>query len=279
MTDALPGMSAVEALIRRDRLIMTSGLFTLAVLAWAWLFVGAGTGMDIRMMSRPEIFPGGEDGRMMLPAAPWSAATWLVVTGMWWVMMVAMMTPSIAPMVLLHARVSRHAQTKGQMTAGAVPSGVFLGGYLLVWLAFSLVATALQFAAEQIGLLSQTMMWSVNVWLTAGLLVAAGLYQLSPVKRVCLEHCRSPVEFLSRHWRAGRAGAFRMGVEHGAYCLGCCWTLMTLLFVGGIMNVYWIAGLAIVVLLEKLLPGGDRLALGLGLTFIATGTWLAFNAV
>lgn len=278
MAEATPQTSAVELIIRRDRLVMLTGLVALAMLAWAWLLVGAGTGMNIWMMSRPAIFPGGEAG-MTMPAAAWSPATWFVIVGMWWIMMIAMMIPSVAPMVLLHARVSRHAQSRGQIAAGAVPSGFFLGGYLLVWLAFSLVATTLQFACEQLGLLSQPMMWSVSVWLTAALLVAAGLYQLSPFKQVCLEHCRSPAEFLSRHWQKGRAGAFRMGVEHGAYCLGCCWALMALLFVGGIMNVYWIAGLAIVVLLEKLLPRGDRFALAFGLMFVAAGTWIAIRAV
>ncbi|UIJ73437.1 DUF2182 domain-containing protein [Aurantimonas sp. HBX-1] len=278
MAEATPQTSAVELIIRRDRLVMLTGLVTLAMLAWAWLLVGAGTGMDIWTMSRPAIFPGGEAG-MTMPAVAWSPATWFVIVGMWWIMMIAMMIPSVAPMVLLHARVSRHAQSRGQIAAGAIPSGFFLGGYLLVWLAFSLVATILQFACERLGLLSQPMMWSVSVWLTAALLVAAGLYQLSPFKQVCLDHCRSPAEFLSRHWQKGRAGAFHMGVKHGAYCLGCCWALMALLFVGGIMNVYWIAGLAIVVLLEKLLPRGDRFALAFGLMFVAAGTWIAIRAV
>ena len=278
MAEAAPLNSSLEMLIRRDRLIMLTGIVALVMLAWAWLLVGAGTGMSIWMMSRPAIFPGNEAGSAM-PAASWSVATWIIVAGMWWIMMIAMMIPSVTPMVLLHARVSRHAQSKGQIAAGAIPSGVFLGGYLVVWLAFSLFATTLQFACEQLGVLSQPMMWSVNVWMTAALLVAAGLYQISPFKRVCLEHCRAPAEFLSRHWRKGRAGAFLMGVEHGAYCLGCCWTLMALLFVGGIMNIYWIAGLAIIVLLEKIMPRGDRLARVLGSMFVLAGAWIAIGAI
>ena len=278
MAEAALLNSSLEMLIRRDRLIMLTGIVALVMLAWAWLLVGAGTGMSIWMMSRPAIFPGGEAG-LTMPATSWSVATWIIVAGMWWIMMIAMMIPSVTPMVLLHARVSRHAQSKGQIAAGAIPSGVFLGGYLLVWLAFSLFATTLQFACEQLGVLSQPMMWSVNVWMAAALLVAAGLYQISPFKRVCLEHCRAPAEFLSRHWRKGRAGAFRMGVEHGAYCLGCCWTLMALLFVGGIMNIYWIAGLAIIVLLEKIMPRGDRLARVLGSMFVLAGAWIAIGAI
>lgn len=265
----------VEAGLRRDRLVILAGLVALTLLAWLFVLDGAGTGMSVRAMTTwsfpPPIRPS--------MAMAWGIEYWVVMFFMWWIMMIAMMIPSVTPMVLLHARVSRHAQSKGQIGAGAIPSGVFLGGYLLVWLAFSLFATTLQFACEQLGVLSQSMMWSVNVWMTAALLVAAGLYQISPIKRVCLEHCRAPAEFLSRHWRKGRAGAFRMGVEHGAYCLGCCWTLMALLFVGGIMNIYWIAGLAIIVLLEKIMPRGDRLARVLGSTFVLAGAWIAIGAI
>lgn len=277
----LPPVEApVEALVRRDRLIVAGGLAGLVLLAWLWLLSGAGTGMDIRMTSRPALFPGGGDAMdmMAMGAAPWSAATWLLIIGMWWIMMIAMMIPSAAPMILLHARVVRHAR-KGREDAAPVPSGAFLAGYLAVWLGFSLAAAALQFLAGRVGLFSPPMMWVVNVWLAAGLLVAAGLYQLSPLKRACLEQCRAPAEFLSRMWRPGRLGALRMGVTHGAYCLGCCWGLMALLFVGGVMNVYWIVGLAIVVLIEKLLPRGDRLSLVIGPLLVVAGLWLAVRGL
>lgn len=279
-TRQLPPVEApVEALVRRDRLIVAGGLAALILLAWLWLLAGAGTGMDIGMTSRPALFPGGDAMDMMaMGAASWSAATWLLMIGMWWIMMIAMMIPSAAPMILLHARVVRHAR-KGRTEAAPVPSGTFLAGYLAVWLGFSVAAAALQFLAGRAGLLSQPMMWAVNVWLASGLLVAVGLYQLSPLKRVCLEHCRAPAEFLSRMWRPGRLGALRMGVTHGAYCLGCCWGLMALLFVGGIMNVYWIVGLAGVVLIEKLLPRGDRLSLLVGPVLIAAGLWLAVRGL
>lgn len=262
--------------MRRDRLIVAAGLFAIAALAWLWLLMGAGTDMSILAMSRPSLFPGADS--MPSPAEPWPAAGWIIMAGMWWIMMIAMMIPSAAPMILLHARVTRQAQRKGQLREGGIPSGAFLAGYLLVWLGFSVAATGLQWLAERAGLLSQPMMWSINAWLAGGLLVAAGLYQLSPAKRACLEHCRSPVEFLSRHWRANRSGALRMGIDHGAFCLGCCWSLMALLFVGGIMNLYWIAGLAIVVLAEKLLPGGQALARTLGIAFIAAGIWVVTTA-
>jgi predicted metal-binding membrane protein len=180
MAEAARQLPPVEALVRRDRLIVAGGLAVLILLAWLWLLSGAGTGMDIRMTSRPALFPGGGDAMdmMAMGASPWSAATWLLMIGMWWIMMIAMMIPSAAPMILLHARVVRHAR-KGREDAAPVPSGAFLAGYLAVWLGFSVTAAALQFLAGQAGLLSQPMMWAVNVWLAAGLLVAAGLYQLS----------------------------------------------------------------------------------------------------
>ena len=271
MDPAVAGGS-IEALVRRDRAIVAVGLVVIAGLSWIWLLVGAGTGMNVWSMSRPALFPGATS--MIIEPMPWSAGTWAIMASMWWVMMIAMMIPSAAPMILLHARVTRHAQAKGELAQGLVPSGSFLLGYLLVWLAFSLAAAALQWFAERLGLLSQPMMWSTSGWLAACLLIAAGLYQLSPFKHACLEHCRSPVVFLSGHWRPGRVGALRMGLEHGAYCLGCCWSLMALLFVGGIMNLWWIAGLAILVLLEKLLPFGDRLALAMGPTLIVAGVWV-----
>jgi predicted metal-binding membrane protein len=170
-----------------------------------------------------------------------------------------MMVPSAAPVILLYARVFRHGQARGNVPGAVAPTAVFAAGYLACWFGFSALATALQFALERSGLVDGMMMWSTDRWLTAGLLVGAGLYQLSPLKTACLAQCRSPAEFLARHWRPGRRGAFRLGVVHGAYCLGCCWALMLLLFAAGIMNLVWIAGLSILVLIEKLAPFGAAL--------------------
>ena len=128
-----------------------------------------------------------------------------------------------------------------------MPTAIFAAGYLAVWAGFSVIAAGLQWALEQTGLVS-SMMASTSVWLGGTILIAAGLWQLTPMKTVCLRHCRTPLSFLSGHWKPGHLGAFRMGLEHGAYCVGCCWFLMSLLFVGGIMNLYWIAGLAAYVL-------------------------------
>ena len=155
-----------------------------------------------------------------------------LILSMWWVMMIAMMLPSTAPLLLLFARVNRKGRSGGRPY---VPTTVFGGGYLSVWAVFSAAATALQWYLERIGLLASAMATS-SLWLGAAILVAAGAWQLTPIKSVCLRHCRSPLSFLSHSWRPGYLGAFRMGLGHGAYCLGCCWFLMSLLFFGGIMN-------------------------------------------
>ncbi|MGI9405430.1 MAG: DUF2182 domain-containing protein, partial [Hyphomicrobiaceae bacterium] len=167
--------------------------------------------------------------------------------------------------------VCRRAQDRGQMAAGAIPTSSFAAGYLLAWLVFSLGATALHWGLEQIGLVHGMTMWSLNLTFSAAFLVVAGLYQISPIKSVCLEHCRTPADFLSRHWRKGSSGALRMGLHHGLYCVGCCWFLMGLLFVGGVMNLIWIAGLAGLVLAEKLLPFGHWTARVSGIAMIGTG--------
>ncbi len=261
--------TAAEALLLRDRWITITGVVVLTLLAWWYVLAGAGTGMSIWDMTTWQ-FPPPEAALM---AMQWSATYWLVMVLMWWVMMIAMMTPSATPLVLLYARATRHAQAKGQLAAGVVPTGVFLGGYLVAWLAFSIVATSAQWGLEKLGLVHGMLMWSVDRTFTGALLTIVGLYQLTPLKAACLTHCRSPTQYLSQHWRAGSWGAFVMGLEHGAYCLGCCWFLMALLFAGGIMNLVWIAGLAIFVLIEKVAPWGNWVAQGAGVAMIAGGAW------
>ncbi|MDH3580447.1 MAG: DUF2182 domain-containing protein [Hyphomicrobiales bacterium] len=263
-------VTIAERLIRKDRAIMAAGLVLLSVLAWGWVLAGAGTGMSTIAMTTWVFPPAAAPGI----TAAWDAGYWAIMLAMWWVMMIAMMTPSAAPMILLYARVARRAQTKGQLPPGVLPTAVFLAGYLAIWLIFSAVATLAQWLLEQTGLVHQMLMWSTNATLTALLLIAAGLYQLTPLKAACLEHCRSPMEFLSRSWQEGRSGTFRMGISHGAWCVGCCWAMMALLFAGGVMNLVWIAGLAIAVLAEKLAPWGARFASVLGLAMTVTGAWL-----
>ena len=209
----------------------------------------------------------------MAPVA-WTPRYAALMFFMWWIMMMAMMLPSATPMILLFAVINRKQRDKG---APYVPTGIFAAGYLLVWGTFSLVAVSAQWGLERMGLLS-SMMASTSVLLGAGLLIAAGVYQLTPLKHACLRHCRSPLFFITQHWRPGNLGALRMGMEHGAFCTGCCWFLMALLFYGGIMNLYWIVGLAVFVLLEKTIPGGHRLGHVTGALLIAWGAALVMVA-
>lgn len=264
-------MTATEALLRRDRWIVGVGLVVICLLSWLYLLSGAGTGMNPAAMTTWQ-FP--LPTHQSTAGTAWDPSYWISMALMWWIMMIAMMVPSAAPMILLYARVYRHAQDKGQIDHAAVPTAAFLGGYLSIWLAFSLAATTLQWSLEQAGLLHAMMMWSTNIVLSASFLIAAGIYQLSPLKSACLKQCRSPAEFISRRWRDSRSGAALMGLEHGFYCIGCCWLLMALLFAGGIMNLVWIAGLAIFVLLEKLWPHGNLFGRISGLLMIAAGTYL-----
>jgi predicted metal-binding membrane protein len=285
---------ALDALLRRDRAITIAGLAVLCVLAWLYLLSGAGLGMSIWEMTTASLFPHtraaapepmampdmpgmdmGMDMAGMAPMtetpAPWTVSAWALAIAMWWVMMIAMMTPSAAPAILLYAQVHRHAVAQGQIETKVAPTGAFAAGYLFVWLAFSVAATCLYWLADQSGLVSAGTMGSQSRWLSAGVLIAAGLYQLSPLKNVCLAHCRAPSQFLSEHWRPGATGAFRLGVLHGAYCVGCCWMLMALLFVGGVMNLIWIAAIAVLVLIEKVAPAGQWLGRGAGLVLVAWG--------
>jgi predicted metal-binding membrane protein len=264
-------MTTTEALLRRERLIIVTGLILICLLSWAYVVGGAGTAMSTAEMSTWQFPP---PVHMSDAAIPWDWSYWIVMALMWWVMMIAMMVPSAAPAILLYARVYRNAQAKGQIDHAAVPTAAFVSGYLLAWLAFSLVATSLQWTLEQAGLVDAMMMWSTNSVLSGSFLTAAGVYQLSPLKSVCLKHCRSPADFISRHWRKDRSGAALMGLKHGLYCVGCCWFLMVLLFVGGIMNLVWIAGLAIFVLLEKIAPFGYAFGRVSGLFMITAGGYL-----
>ena len=213
----------------------------LALLAWAHLISGGG------MPSTPGV------GR---------SAGFPMIAIMWWVMMVAMMVPAASPTILLYARVHRHSNG----LEAAPPTAAFLAGYLACWLGFALIAAGLQ-----IWLISPMPIALASDRAAGGLLIAAGVYQLSPFKNACLSHCRSPAMFLSRHYRPGALGAFRLGVLHGAYCVGCCWLLMALLFVGGAMNLIWVVSLTILVAAEKLLPGGLWFARIAGIGMVAVG--------
>ncbi len=267
-----PDTTVLERVLRRDRLILVTALVAVTAIAWIWVVLGAGTGMSTIAMTRRSGMPD-ISGMMMEPAA-WTLGYAGLMFTMWWVMMVAMMLPSATPMLLLFARINRKERAGDRPY---VPTGIFAAGYLVAWGGFSAIATGLQWLLEQLGLLSP-MMVTTSYWLGGGILVLAGLWQLTPIKGVCLRHCRSPLSFLVQSWRPGRVGAFRMGLEHGAYCLGCCWFLMGLLFFGGIMNLFWIAGLAAYVLLEKTVPLGHWFGRAVGIPATVCGVLLLASA-
>jgi predicted metal-binding membrane protein len=266
--------ATLERVLRHERAVTVAGLVLLCALAWLYVLAGAGMGMSPWRMTTLSLFPHGaaEDAAAMTMAdagpPAWSLGLWTLTVAMWWVMMIAMMTPSATPTILLYGRTHRHARARGQV-AGPTPTWAFAAGYLLVWLGFSLVATELYWGLERVDLVSAATMGSGSRWLSGAVLTAAGLYQLSPLQQTCLSHCRSPAAFLSRHWRPGASGAIRLGVLHGAYCVGCCGMLMALLFVGGAMNLAWIAALTLLVMTETVLPGGPWIARICGVAMLA----------
>lgn len=234
------------------------GLIAAAGLCWAWLLAGAG-------------LPGGMDG-MPMDAAPWTAAHAGAMLVMWLVMMTAMMLPSAAPMVLLYAALVRRA------SGPAAAPLLFALGYLAAWSGFGVAAVGAQCLLERAGWLSAAMQ-SAHAALSGALLLAAGLYQFLPAKHACLRLCQSPLLFLSSHWRPGRLGALVMGWRHGLVCVACCWALMLLLFVGGVMNPGWIAGIALFVLIEKLAPGWRWLTPAAGGVLVLAGCILLAGGI
>ncbi len=259
----------LEAILRRDGAVVLGALAVITALAWAyllWLSANMSMGAELSM-------PGMDMPEMLAPEfRPWSVGEFAFTFGMWAVMMVGMMTPSAAPMVLIFAAIGRQASAQGKAFAA---TGWFLAGYLLVWSAFALFAAAAQFALTQAALLDPTMA-SSNRLFGGIVLVAAGLYEWTPLKDACLAQCQSPLMFIQRHggFRRDPPGAVMLGFRHGASCVGCCWVLMALLFVGGVMNLLWIAAISVFVLVEKMLPVGRIFARTAGIVLIAAGTWL-----
>ena len=292
----MPADTALESLLRRDRVIVAASLAALTVIAWTytlWLAAamsgdgmsmsGPGMGADMRMDPAMEM-----DGMEMEAGAapslgtvlgisprPWSPVEAGVTLTMWIVMMVGMMLPSATPMVLLYARVGRQSRKEGKPFAA---TGFFAGGYLLAWVGFALAATLGQWLME--GTLLSPALASASRIFSGAVLIVAGLYQWTPLKDACLSQCQTPIVFLQRHggFRRDPAGAVGLGLRHGLYCIGCCWALMTLLFVGGIMNVLWIAAIAIFVLAEKVFFPGRLLSRIAGTLLIAAGLWQLVSA-
>jgi predicted metal-binding membrane protein len=248
---------ALINLLRRDRAIVVFALAGVTAIAWLYLLV-ARQDMDMAMGEMPDM------PDMAMPfAAPW-------VFAMWWVMMLGMMLPSAAPMILTFSALQ---QRQRQRADRHVPTVLFVAGYLLVWGLFSVAATAAQWALQRYALLSPELAAASSA-LGGALFILAGVYQFTPLKHACLDHCRSPFAFVLNHWRDGSVGALRMGADHGLYCLGCCWFLMALLFAVGAMNLLWAAAIAVFVFAEKLLPYGMWIGRIGGAAMIAFGGWL-----
>jgi predicted metal-binding membrane protein len=264
--------SPLETVLRRDRWVVGGAIGILVALAWGYvLWLARDMDMGGMDMTGFRMIPAGIG--IMLPASePWRAIEFAYVFLMWAVMMVGMMAPSAAPMILMYAGVGRRGKARGKPYAA---TSWFAAGYLLSWSGFSLAATVLQWAIERAALLDSRMAIDSNL-VGAIVLIAAGVYQWTPLKDVCLAACQSPFQFLMRHggFRDQVRGCLLLGLRHGGYCVGCCWVLMALLFVGGVMNVLWIALLALLVLLEKLTPIGRWIARAAGTASVAAGAGL-----
>ena len=227
---------------KRDRIVIRLALIGVCGLSWAYI---------VYLRANMPAINAGALG-MTVQMQAWMPADFGFMFLMWAIMMVGMMLPSAAPMTLLYAGMVRKAERHGTPMA---PTAAFVFGYLAMWCLFSVGATLVQWGLHEAAMLSPMMMAN-SQFLGAALLIMAGVYQLTPWKMVCLDHCRSPANFIAEHWQSGARGAFRLGIHHGAFCLGCCWALMGLLFVGGVMNLLWIAAITIFVFLEKVLPVG-----------------------
>jgi len=242
-------------LLRHRRAVVLGALTAVIAAAWTYLLLGAG--IDMEMMDM-----GG--GQTMAMRSEWSPPYAVLISVMWVVMMVAMMLPSAAPTLLLVTALAGDRLANSNLVPATTM--LFASGYLLVWCGFSLAATLLQWGLDEVGLLSERMAFG-NAILASTVLIAAGVHQWTPLKDTCLRHCRSPTEFLVRHWHRSTLGAVRTGIRHGLFCLGC-WMLMALLFVGGLMNLASVGAIALFVLLEKTMPWGDWMGRLTGLLLI-----------
>jgi predicted metal-binding membrane protein len=247
---------------KRDRRVIIAGLVFLTGLSWAYLFYLAADMGGMGMAAMPQV-------------ASWDAADVFLTFLMWAVMMVAMMTPSASPMILMFARL---AGQRRESERSVVSTNLFWLGYLLVWTGFSALAALFQWLLHEAALISP-MMVTTSPFLGAAILLAAGIFQLTPLKNLCLAHCRTPMGFLITEWREGKAGAVKMGINHGRFCLGCCWSLMALLFVAGVMNLLWVSIIAAFVLIEKIAPQGEWVGRVAGILLVGWGTWILAGAL
>lgn len=247
-------MQLIKDLSRRDFLAIIISLSCITLLSWLYLLKMAAD------MSMPK-------GMEPMHIQVWDIGYFGMMFLMWGVMMIGMMLPSATPMILIYAGVARKSTTQGNPIA---PTSAFVCGYIAIWIIFSFFATLLQWGLNKVALLSP-MMVSNSVWFGVTLFIVAGVYQMLPFKDKCLQHCRTPIHFITTHWRSGSKGAVIMGLSHGCFCLGCCWVLMLLLFFGGVMNLLWVAAITLFVLLEKVLPLGDKGGRVMGVVMIIVG--------
>ena len=261
----MQNVTSLEIVLKRDRAVVLAGIVGIVALAWAYMFYLAWGMKDMDMGT----------GMAMPQVQPWGAVDFALMFIMWAVMMVAMMVPTAAPMILVFVTVNRRRREQQRPFTS---TGIFLLGYLVVWTGFAVLATLAQWGLHTAALLSP-MMGSASPTVGGALLVAAGIFQWTPLKYSCLKHCRTPLGFLMSEWREGRDGSLVMGLRHGLFCLGCCWILMSLLFVLGVMNLLWIAALAGFVLVEKVAPAGQWVSRLSGLVLIIWGAWIITTAL
>lgn len=254
--------------VTRDRATVAVALLGVTILAWLYLVL------------RVDPMTGDVMGALADPMSSttmrgWSVSDYVLTWAMWVVMMAAMMLPSIIPLTQVYVAVRAKARRQG----GDVPAtALFVAGYLLVWTGFSVAATTAQLFLDHAALLTDSAR-TTSVAVAGGLLLATGIYELTPLKRSCLRACRGPVDFVVRHWRKGTLGAVRLGAHAGMFCLGCCAMVMALLFVGGVMNLLWVALLAVFVLVEKLVPAGDVVSRFAGVAMVLAGSGLLVAAI
>ena len=257
-------MSGLPALPRGERWLLGAAVCALAVFAWIYL------GYEAQRMN----VSGASECMRMKMSGPenwsWPFGALLSLFLMWAIMMIAMMLPSALPMILTFGAVARDRQRKGRPF---VPMAIFVLGYVAVWLGFSVIAAVAQWILHRHAMLSASMMIT-SAWLGGGLLLGAGIFQFTPLKSSCLSRCRGPLEFILTRWREGWGGAFRMGLEHGLFCAGCCWALMALLFVAGVMNILWVAALTMFVCLEKALPARIQVSRLVGVLLVFWGMFV-----
>jgi predicted metal-binding membrane protein len=257
-------MSALSLVLKRDRVVIGTVSAVIAAVAWGYLIYEARRMNARGVCECLAMKMGGPD------PTDWRPMSLLPLFLMWAGMMVAMMLPSATPMIVTFAAVSRNRRRQERPY---VPVAVFVLGYLTIWCGFSVLAAIVQWLLHRKALLSPAMS-SSSALFAGGLILFAGLFQLTPLKQSCLRQCRSPLQFIMTRWREGFGGAFIMGLEHGAFCTGCCWALMALLFVTGVMNIFWVAILTLAVAVEKLLPRQRWVSLTSALLLVAWGTWV-----